>query len=1374
MSVDHRDALLWPQKDNCNKEDYSIGVRAFLDHPITDISCKAESLMGCWSGSTPVKDSSPSSTEPTSMLSDKSSSRGTVETKNSENTCFSTDTADTEHPTSEGSLSPPPSQFPSASSSSLLSSAFNTTTKGDSVNFDQEISNIAKVVMSPSAAPRMAYKDCFTCDSSISNSHEYPLMPPRQPSHSSPNHCNDSVKYRPAFSSMNRPSCPQMSHECNASSDYYIEGRKFPPIQTPLPSDDYQPKKLSFYSNEIYSQPALTECQNSSYLSRPPYFWKTNSRPHGMSASPQDFLDVRRRYEMQHMFQNSQMNRRFPSAAGREFHHQVQGRMPRSHCLYSYTHNRFRGPTEHTDLANYAADYSIPTGGNGRFPNPSCPLGDNLCRPSRFLPPYPWSADAQHYYSQPKSITSALESTKKRNSSPRSYKRKRSPSGSDAKFSQFKSNAEAYDSLALSRLLSVNSSQCVSWPELENPIDIYPPEPALKRKKLPCHAVSSNPELAVTTGTYRQKYSSLPFILRSPAVPTSQDIFSYLCANKKTKVDLRHNLLSEALSDAISRSNDSRMHTVPPSPTTPQSSPDPLNLFTSMRKAENTIDSPSSDILLPSPKRRRISRSVIDKLRNPGELETKSDFPLSICSKHYVEERLTMETIRSAVTFVQICQHCKMQILFTNDPIAESSSEETFCSEVCRRNYFQSVSRFHRPSLSSATSTFAHPSAIGVPVLLQSLPSKLCKNRPQASSMLKSSNRRAQRETFFSTPVRRWKGSRWFVHSLGKTARITSSSTAASRSDSSFESITPAFELLHSGPLPRCVLCKCDSDPTKDAVVGRLLNYACDKWVHANCILWCYGVSETVNGCFMNAAKAFNQAKDQVCKKCSLPGAGLPCFAAECAYFYHVYCAYSGDCTFYENKSMYCPKHKDQAPPGPLLNSFEVNRKVYLERDEFALVEQVIASQCLTTSTDRLLLRVGTLVLNSIGQLLPEHLDSGRFHTPDHIYPVGFSTTRIYWSFRRPRHRCHYFCTISDSNQQPQVSNGNNVDFLDDPPSVHPSPIFAVTVKERSYPDTCFKASNCSTVWQHILRLVRDTRQRSASHVRQVTPETMCGEWLFGLNEPHIVRAIESLPGVEHIPTHTFKFGRMELISRMPVMINPTGCARSEPKRRNYLRTREQEQDQSQIHGRIPRQNSAFLSLYARSLRPLDHIPRYCSSPITSDEPATTSSTQSSILSTVVSASSKYRALQSEWRYNVALARSKIQGLGLFASRDIERNEFIIEYVGQLIRNEVGNKREHLYESQGRGIYMFRVDEEWIVDATMYGGLARYINHSCDPNCVAEVICYDSQKHIVIVAKRLIKKGEELTYDYKLDVETDKSSRIPCLCGSQFCRQWMN
>nr|CDS34159.1 histone lysine N methyltransferase MLL3 [Hymenolepis microstoma] len=1358
MSVDHRDALLWSQKDNCNKEDYSITARPFLDHSIAgaDISCKAEPHMGSWSGLTPVKDSSPSSTEPTSMLSDKSSSRGTLEAKNSENTCFSTDT---EHPASDGSLSPSPSQFPTSTS--------NVTPKANSVKCDNEISNSPHVVSSP----QMVYKEHFTSpDSSVNNS----AVSSRPTSH--PDYYHDLSQNRIGFTpvSMVKTPYPRMQNGYTATcSDYHADGRKFSP-RSHLPADVYlqQPRKPSsiYSSNDVFHHPVPMKYPNS-YPSRPPHFWKANSRPGIPSTSPHhvDYLETRRRLEMQQQLQMYQINRRLPlSSTGREFlHQQVQDRLRHSsHPYFPDSYNfRSRGPSSDYALPQYLV--------SGRFPST---LGSNSCGSTRFVPPYSLPTDAQHYY-LPFSVNS--EGPKKRNSSPRGLKRKRSPSGSDSKFSPFKSNAEtAQDTLLLNRLLSINASQFVSWPALENPIDINPPEPALKRK-VPCHDVSSNPDLTITSKQAR-KYSSLPFILRSPANPTPKDLLSYLRSEKKIELDLRHNLLSEALSDAISRSYDSQLYTVPPSPLVRSNSPDPLNLFSSMKECENSTESPapvasSSDIFLPPPKRRRISRSVLESLQIPDEEEKhERNIIPSYCahSKQYPEERLTMERIRSAVTFVQVCQHCKMQILFATSPT--SKSEETFCSETCVRNYqLQSPPRvLHKP-----TNQSTHPSAIGVPVMLQSYPPKLCKNKPQqGSSVLKTASKCIGREAFISTPVRKWKGSRWSVFSsLARMARASiSNSTESSKSDMELKGISTAFELLHKGALPKCVLCKCDSDSAKNPIVGRLLNYACDKWIHANCILWCYGVSETVNGCFMNAAKALDQAKDQVCKGCSLPGAGLPCFAAECADYFHIYCAYSGGCSFYGDKSMYCPKHKGQAPAGPLLNGFEVDRKVYLERDEYALVEQVITSQCLTTSADRLILRSGTLVLNSLGQLLPDHVDSGRFHTPDYIYPVGFSTTRIYWSFRRPRHRCHYLCTIADSSQQRHSSNdGDNSEFLDEPPSVHPSPIFSITVKERGYPDTCFKASNCNTVWQHILRIVSDSRKRLIPHVRKVNPETMSGELLFGLNESHIVRAIESLPGAEHLPAHTFKFGKMELISRMPVMINPTGCARAEPKRRNYLRTREQEQNQSPVHGRIPRQNAAFPLSVTRSLRSLNQIPRYCSPPITADEPGSNSS-QSAIPAAVASASSKYRALQTEWQYNVNLARSKIQGLGLFAARDIERGEFIIEYLGQLIRNEVGNKRERLYESQGRGIYMFRADDEWIVDATMYGGLARYINHSCDPNCVAEVIPYENQKHIVIIANRLLKKGEELTYDYKLDIEADKNDRIPCLCGSQFCRQWMN
>ena len=62
----------------------------------------------------------------------------------------------------------------------------------------------------------------------------------------------------------------------------------------------------------------------------------------------------------------------------------------------------------------------------------------------------------------------------------------------------------------------------------------------------------------------------------------------------------------------------------------------------------------------------------------------------------------------------------------------------------------------------------------------------------------------------------------------------------------------------------------------------------------------------------------------------------------------------------------------------------------------------------------------------------------------------------------------------------------------------------------------------------------------------------------------------------------------------------------------------------------------------------------------------------------------------------------------------------------------------------------------------MKGNFARFINHSCTPNCYAKILPVSRDKRIVIYSKRTIQKGEEITYDYKFPIEDDK---IPCLCG---------
>lgn len=142
----------------------------------------------------------------------------------------------------------------------------------------------------------------------------------------------------------------------------------------------------------------------------------------------------------------------------------------------------------------------------------------------------------------------------------------------------------------------------------------------------------------------------------------------------------------------------------------------------------------------------------------------------------------------------------------------------------------------------------------------------------------------------------------------------------------------------------------------------------------------------------------------------------------------------------------------------------------------------------------------------------------------------------------------------------------------------------------------------------------------------------------------------------------------------------------------------------------------------------------------------------------------------------LALGTSRIDGLGLFAREVIESDDVIIEYTGEVISDSICNIRQKMYESKGLADFMFRTSDNEVIDATVHGCRARYINHSCDPNCFAVVTFPEfSQiklgRRVFIYSKRRIYKGEELTYDYCFGAD-EKSVR--CFCGQSACRGRLN
>jgi SET domain-containing protein len=122
----------------------------------------------------------------------------------------------------------------------------------------------------------------------------------------------------------------------------------------------------------------------------------------------------------------------------------------------------------------------------------------------------------------------------------------------------------------------------------------------------------------------------------------------------------------------------------------------------------------------------------------------------------------------------------------------------------------------------------------------------------------------------------------------------------------------------------------------------------------------------------------------------------------------------------------------------------------------------------------------------------------------------------------------------------------------------------------------------------------------------------------------------------------------------------------------------------------------------------------------------------------------------------IAKRRSKIHGSGVYATRTIPKNTRIIDYAGEKISNKESLKRERRYLANGRHIWCFTLTRRTVVDAGVGGNTARYVNHSCRPNCYIEI----KDGTIWIRAARTIKNGEELTYDYN----TDGDGLIPCRC----------
>lgn len=140
----------------------------------------------------------------------------------------------------------------------------------------------------------------------------------------------------------------------------------------------------------------------------------------------------------------------------------------------------------------------------------------------------------------------------------------------------------------------------------------------------------------------------------------------------------------------------------------------------------------------------------------------------------------------------------------------------------------------------------------------------------------------------------------------------------------------------------------------------------------------------------------------------------------------------------------------------------------------------------------------------------------------------------------------------------------------------------------------------------------------------------------------------------------------------------------------------------------------------------------------------------------------------SENKRSYIVRRSSIHNRGLYARERIEKGEYILQYFGEKITKAESQRRSKLQEKRARKsgtgqVYIFELNKKYDLDGYRKNNPARYINHSCEPNC--EAVNYKGQ--IWVVALRDIDEGEELSYDYgyALDCFMDH----PCRCGKKSC-----
>ncbi|XP_015891518.3 histone-lysine N-methyltransferase ASHR3 [Ziziphus jujuba] len=137
----------------------------------------------------------------------------------------------------------------------------------------------------------------------------------------------------------------------------------------------------------------------------------------------------------------------------------------------------------------------------------------------------------------------------------------------------------------------------------------------------------------------------------------------------------------------------------------------------------------------------------------------------------------------------------------------------------------------------------------------------------------------------------------------------------------------------------------------------------------------------------------------------------------------------------------------------------------------------------------------------------------------------------------------------------------------------------------------------------------------------------------------------------------------------------------------------------------------------------------------------------------------------------IKIVKTELCGWGVEAGESISKGDFIIEYIGEVIDDALCEQR--LWDMKYKGVhnfYMCEIRKDFTIDATYKGNGSRFLNHSCNPNCILEKWQADGETRVGVFAARSIEVGEPLTYDYRF---VQFGPEVRCRCGAQNCQGYL-